>query len=723
MKYWLLTSEFPPFYGGGISTYCYHTATMFADRRHQVTVFVYDSQTARTQVSNGHVRVVRFNANLTGTTSCLGHITNISYAFSQIVKEYIDQEGKPDIIEAQEYLGIAYYLLQFKSLLYDWCSQIPVIITMHSPSELYMEYNHVSHFRYPNYWICEMERFCLRSANHVISPSYYITEKLSNKGVHIASGISVIANPYSVPTPLQQQSDESATDQIIFFGKLTAQKGVFQLLKYFKTMWDEGFTRSLYLIGGQDIVYHPEGITMGSLIRKRYATYINNELLIPEKGIRPSEIQQRLLRAELVIIPSMNDNLPYAVIEMMALGKIVLVSKQGGQFEIVEDGVDGFIFDHNEIDSFRNKLVHILSLSNCHRKEISERAKRKIENNYSHQCIYGKKETIIKKLLGENTSYGRDFPCFPVVADEKANNVRKVNGKLSVVIPYYNMGKFLQETVDSVKASDYKDMEIIIVNDGSDDAYSIEQLDKYRNRPGITVIDIINNGVATARNVGAEAATGSYLAFIDADDTVAPGFYTKAIKILNCYTNVDFVGCWTQYFGATSAKWPAFTPKPPLILFHNVINSSSLVYKKNSFLQSGLNDPNMAFQGMEDYNSVISLVSKGHNGVVLPEFLFHYRVRRDSMYRTISAAKKLLLQQYIIEKHRDIYAQYATDLLNLSAANGPGILLDNPSLDLDLADKLPFGKGFSLRVIKVIKSNRYVRSIVYKIYSLFKYRT
>src|SRR5687768_17573684 len=118
MKYWLLTTEYPPFFGGGISTYCHYTALMLSAKGHEVTVFINDAAVNDFEISfQDKVRIVRFNPLRSKTFSFLGHVTNISYEFAMIVKEFIGKEGRPDILEAQEYLGIAYYLLQFKYLL------------------------------------------------------------------------------------------------------------------------------------------------------------------------------------------------------------------------------------------------------------------------------------------------------------------------------------------------------------------------------------------------------------------------------------------------------------------------------------------------------------------------------------------------------------------------------------------------------------------------------
>src|SRR5690606_29708474 len=247
------------------------------------------------------------------------HVTNIGYEFAHIIKHYAEKEGKPDIIEAQEYLGIAYYLLQYKYLLQDWCVDIPVLITMHSPSELYMAYNHVPMYRYPNYWICQMERFCLKAADMVISPSHYMVKELNERAALGNRSISIVPNPFdSRMAGMEDMPEEiQKPDQIVFFGKLTVQKGAFRLFKYFQELWDHGFKRPLYVIGGQDIVYHPEGRTMGDIIRKKYKQYIDQGLLILEDRIPRSEIAARLAKAEVAIIPSDNDNLPYVVFEMM----------------------------------------------------------------------------------------------------------------------------------------------------------------------------------------------------------------------------------------------------------------------------------------------------------------------------------------------------------------------------------------------------------------------
>ena len=721
MKYWLLTTEYPPFFGGGIGTYSAITSNMMAEEGHAVSVFINDASVSGIKIEKKSdlLRVIRFNPSRTKSSGFLGHVTSISYEFAHILKYFIEKEGKPEVIESQEYLGIAYYLLQFKYLLYDWCNDIPVVITMHSPSFLYMEYNHVPEYKYPNYWICEMERFCLQAANLLISPSQYMLEELKRKFHLNNSNIAVIPNPFFAKQDrFGHTNSQSHNGEIVFYGKLTIQKGALYLMKYFKHLWDSGFSRPLYLVGGQDIVYHPEGRSMGDIIKKRYKKYIDQGLLKLEGRVEPKEMAQRLSTAEVVIIPSANDNLPYTVFEMMALGKILLVSKQGGQREVIENNTEGFIFDHDHPESFSVQLKKILDLSKEERKKISENAVRKVLSLYNPKEIYNRKNKEIGKLLSLKSPQCA-FPFIRPGKDLLAESGVSANKKLlSIIVTYYNMGTYIEETIQSILKSDYEQKEIVIINDGSTDPDSIEKLNRYRQQKNIKVIDSKNYGLGHARNLGAEMAEGEFLAFLDADDQVDPAYYSKAIKVFEQYSNVQFAGCWTQYFEHSEKVWPTFTPEPPLILYHNTVNTSALVYRRTAFIKYGKNDTTMAFQGLEDYDSVISLLETGNSGVILPEVLFKYRVRKDSMIRDISKTKKILLHQHITDKHKQFYATFAAEVFGLLNANGQGILLDNPSLDYHLAEKMPFGGSVSRKLIYLVKKNKLTRQIAYKVYRL-----
>ena len=89
---------------------------------------------------------------------------------------------------------------------------------------------------------------------------------------------------------------------------------------------------------------------------------------------------------------------------------------------------------------------------------------------------------------------------------------------VSVVIPAYNAAWCVRKAIDSVLAQDYRDFEVIVVNDGSTDD-TADVLASYANT--IRVIDQPNGGMSNARNAGIRAACGEFIAFLDSDDSVA----------------------------------------------------------------------------------------------------------------------------------------------------------------------------------------------------------
>lgn len=114
--------------------------------------------------------------------------------------------------------------------------------------------------------------------------------------------------------------------------------------------------------------------------------------------------------------------------------------------------------------------------------------------------------------------------------------------KISVIIPVYNVEKYLSACIESIINQTYQDLEIILIDDGSTDA-SGKIMDGYNLiESRIKVIHQNNAGVAVARNTGLQNVTGNFISFIDADDVIAPTFYEKMLKSL-IENEADIVEC------------------------------------------------------------------------------------------------------------------------------------------------------------------------------------
>jgi len=713
MNYWLITTEFPPLHGGGISTYCWHTAKMLACEGHAVTVFINDYSVKKTTDENlfTNVRLIRFSPNQLAIGKALGYDARLSLEFANIIEKQIEKEGVPDILETQDYLGIGYYILQKKYLMYPNFKDLKVVLTMHAPNFLYLDYNQVPLYNFPEYWTGEMEKASIRMADLVISPSNYLIDQLKSRMDLTDKNPVRIFNPYANENPSDGISNYEEGD-IVFFGKLTPQKGCLELLAYLKKMWDNGFDKTLCIIGGGNHYFYAVQEDMLVHVKKKYAAYIAEGLIRFEGNMPPIQLRKRLKKAHVIITPSTVDNLPYAVLEAMAMGKVVLASNKGGHTEVITHGVTGFIFSHETPKSFEKELLSILSLNTTDIADIGKKAKESVHEKTNYHTILNQKIVLLNNLIAQKQQ-SQQFPfinSFKEKSTEKTQQTRDfVKDKLSIVIPYYNMGKYIIETVESLVKVNYKNTEIILVNDGSTDSESISILSKIEAQYPVKIIHTKNEGLSSTRNFGAEQCNGEFLAFIDADDTISPEYYSRAIAVLNQYNNISFVGCWAQYFGESNAIWPTFNPEFPYLLTHNMINSSALVYKTKDFLAFGKNDAQMIY-GMEDYESVINMVKNEARGVVFPELWWQYRIRKDSMQQAFTKNKELFLYRNISKKHPELFQKYGVEVANLLNHNGAGINYSNPTKALNA------NSNINEKMILWIKRNKLIRSLAKNIY-------
>lgn len=103
---------------------------------------------------------------------------------------------------------------------------------------------------------------------------------------------------------------------------------------------------------------------------------------------------------------------------------------------------------------------------------------------------------------------------------------------ISVIVPIYNTEKYIQRCLDSILENTYQNLEIICVNDGSDDG-SADILQGYAEKRNIVIINQKNQGVSAARNAGLEAAKGEYISFVDSDDCLHPRFFETLTRLMD----------------------------------------------------------------------------------------------------------------------------------------------------------------------------------------------
>lgn len=671
MRIWLMLTEYPPMHGGGISTYAGFATRMWQHGGHEVTVFLADDtvNSAITQVVE-NVRVIRFPKHLDPLYDVLGYVARLSYAYALTLARWIADEGPPDIIESQDYLGLAYFVLQRKYTLDPVFREIPVVVVGHSPKFLLAPLDHVPLYQLPDYWTGEMEKFCYRAADLVVAPSQAFRQAV----MEALPGIDpvVIPNPF-VAAPLLGP-DPTMRHGILYIGRIQALKGVALLTESMDRLWSRGVNAPLDLVGG-DIYFSPKGMGLTEVLTRRYPHHVRDGRLKFHGSVPPNTLHNWLAQARLVVLPSLFESFSYALLEAMAAGTVVVSANTGIAPEIIDEGRNGFLFTPNDPVDLARAISHALDMATDRLDTIGNHARASLAD-WDEAAQLALREERYHPLIGHSETK-HQFPWIRPVPPLKPQAPR--DRELSVVVPYFNMGAYVAETLESLLNVKDVDLEIIIVDDGSTDPHSISVLEQWHDRhPQLQIIRTENQGLALTRNVGAEAARGSYLAFLDADDWVDPEYYRQALTILRHFDNVSFVAGWTQYFEASTNLWPTWNTEPPYIFYHNTVNSSALIYRRQDFVDHGLNDASMLY-GMEDWESVVRMVASGHRGVAIPTPLFHYRIRPDSMSRAFNRENQLYLYGRITELNPAIYAQYGGEIAQLFNANGPQARVDNPT--------------------------------------------
>jgi glycosyltransferase involved in cell wall biosynthesis len=229
---------------------------------------------------------------------------------------------------------------------------------------------------------------------------------------------------------------------------------------------------------------------------------------------------------------------------------------------------------------------------------------------------------------------------------------------VSIIIPCFNHGRYIHEAIDSVLNQTHQNFEIIVVNDGSTAPDTIAVIKKV-NHPKIKVVHTTNQGLASARNNGIREAQSEILLPLDADDKIAPTYIEKAITVLKNDRDVGIVYCNLEFFGTKSGKYilPEFSIAR--LLFENLIFCTAFFYRKDWEKVNGFN-PNMKYS-CEDWDFWLSMAANGNKVYRIPEFLFYYRMRKDSMWHRISQQQKIAMHTQVFLNHQDFFREHASE--------------------------------------------------------------
>jgi glycosyltransferase involved in cell wall biosynthesis len=203
---------------------------------------------------------------------------------------------------------------------------------------------------------------------------------------------------------------------------------------------------------------------------------------------------------------------------------------------------------------------------------------------------------------------------------------------VSIVVPVHNGARFLGQALESILAQDYSPLEIVVVDDGSDDGSAV-----IARSLGVRCLSQPRGGAASALNAGIAASSGELIGFLDHDDLMAPGSVSARARPLLAQPDLGYVRGYVQVFlepGAPPAErfsgnhWDEPGPIP---------GPTSMLVRRSVFDVVGGYDPSFAICHDADWllRARRSLV----RGDVLPELVAYYRQHETNLTRDFAATQ------------------------------------------------------------------------------------
>lgn len=267
---------------------------------------------------------------------------------------------------------------------------------------------------------------------------------------------------------------------------------------------------------------------------------------------------------------------------------------------------------------------------------------------------------------------------------------------ISVIIPFFNHGKYIREALESIQNQTLQNIEIFIVDDCSTDQKSIETLKTL----GVPILKTKENmGPAAARNIGARSAHGEFICFLDADDRIDRTFFEKALHFLQQKKDVSFAYSYIQHFDSNEEIHSTLNPYN----FYELLWQNKLPYcaviRRKDFEDVGGFDETLHKNESEDWDFWIRMGKKKYFGFCIPEPLFFYRKAENARLSNVRKNYAQVVKN-IRYRHRDLFRIWNLPLLKWKWMDTP---TSNPR------DELTRAKLFH-------RSPQWIRNIVLKFY-------
>ena len=554
-------------------------------------------------------------------------------AFEKLKELYPD--GGPDIAEFPDYRGEGAVTVQARNTLDPGLRNTLVCIRVHTSDEIRNLLNGRVSSEVGARVACDLERYALAHADRVLWPGGDVVEAYRRYyGGAVAQTERV--RPAARLTPARaRRKTPDARIRLLYVGRLERRKGVQNLCRALTGLDRDDWRLTL---AGGDTPTAPLASSM--LAQLRLATAADERFELRGE-ISHEEVLELMAESDLLISPSLWACWPNAVLEALSQNLPVLATPVGGHVELVDPGTTGRLaLGRDEVD-IAAALEQLLD----RRDELSELAdsgagQRRFEELTSPEAV----REGYAELAGQGA--------------RRAQPRRESCPLVSVVIPYFRLEKHLVETLESIDAQTYPHIEVIVVNDGSFRDEDTRVLDATAERFGVTVLTQQNSGLGRARNFAVSQSRGEYVLPLDPDDLLEPRYVERCAEVLESRPELAYANTWSRYvnedgsaYGGPSAGYRPFSNQAASLGERNVAGPATALIRRAVFDRGFRYSVDMT--SYEDWLFYQELAAAGLVGHTIPEQLFVYRVRTDSMFRTVAGRQHDRLMEEMAGHRRE----------------------------------------------------------------------
>lgn len=519
-----------------------------------------------------------------------------------------------DSIHFQDWKGTGFHCMMAKKAGVAFRTT-PLTVTLHSSIHWVSDGMH--------YWpehvmqdarIRYAEEFAASCADIVVSPSSYMVGWARQNGWALPDDVRVQFNCFDERPEVAPYKVEQG--MFAFFGRLETRKGLALMIEAVLGLTEEQRTKinKIWFVGKPWFVHGKEA---GDYLALKLAGTGLDWEIAGNLGAEDALTFIREKRA-LAICPSLSDNSPYTIVECCMRGIPVIAAQVGGVPELLDDAS---MFEPTP-SALRAKLVSALDGGYVPGRHKYDAAKAADAWN-----------GLVRELAARKD---RRRPAAKPAP-------REVPG-VSVCIPFFNAGKYLDDLLHGLAKQEYKNFEVVMVDDASTDPLTTAQRKRIL-KDSVRNIRLEQNdrnlGIGGTRNRAVASAKHGLLQFLDADNYPLPNMLSAFVDALQ-YSGADAATCFLSVFLEHQSPrdnivpFETYMPLGPALnlgVLENVFGDANFMVKKAAWKAIGGFSERRGV-GWEDWEFLARLSLKGHSQIVVPEMLAWYRKNSTGVLAT-----------------------------------------------------------------------------------------